>query len=89
MEKYIVFTNQSILDLHNWRSRGETAGINTGDNTQGVFVIYLFQDAIRQFQAVHFPERMPFALVIEIFIAGFQYPEIYRVLGWIPGIFSK
>src|SRR5258707_2213130 len=50
--------------------------VDTRHQLQCVLVVHLFQHFVRHLESVNPPERMPVAVILEIFVARLQRPEI-------------
>src|SRR5881396_3165362 len=50
--------------------------VNSRNQLQRIFVVNLLQGVVRHLKAVNAPERVALAVVLEIFVARFERPEI-------------
>src|SRR5712664_588934 len=55
---------------------------------QRIFVVHLLQDFIRHLETVNPPERVALAVILEIFVARFERPEIPFVFVHVVNVFS-
>ena len=58
----------------------EHRGVDSRDHPQRVLVVELLQDVVRQVEAVHLPERVALAVVVEVLVGGLEHAEVDGVL---------
>src|SRR6516164_5731053 len=62
--------------------------VDAGDEFQGILVIDFFKDLVRELEAIDAPESVALAVVLEVFVAGFQSAEIPFVFIHIVDVFA-
>src|SRR6266481_3294807 len=62
--------------------------VNPRHQLQRIFVVHLLQDFIRHLEAVNPPESMALAVILKIFVARFERPEIPFVFVHVVNVFS-
>src|SRR5688500_9849109 len=74
-----VSTNASIQRRASLRRKPR--GVEPRNDPQRVLVVDLLEHLVRQIEAVHLPERVAPAVVIEVFVSGLEHAEVRVVLG--------
>ena len=58
----------------------EVGRVDPGNDAQRVLVVELLQDLVGQLQAVHLPEGVALAVVVEVLVGGLEHAEVDVVL---------
>src|SRR5690348_14048292 len=65
---YLAHWRRSLLRKRFW--------VDSGNEFEGVFVVDLFECFVVELKAIDAPERVALAVVLEIFVPGFERAEI-------------
>src|SRR5882724_8060648 len=71
-----VYRDSSQFGTVSSDSLREGLRVDTRHQLQRILVVHLFQHFVRHLETINPPERMPVAVVLEIFVARLQRPEI-------------
>ena len=67
----------------------ESLRVDARDHLERVLVVQLLEDLVRQAEAVHLPERVPLAVVVEVLVVGLEHAEVDEVLVGGPGVLPE